>query len=105
MAKPKLTLTPSATFKVKVGIPVPGNDAAEVEFTFKHRDCDEYEALRERLKSIDETDLMMEIVTGWDLDDAFDRDNMQKLLKQYMGSGMAIFQKYTIENTGAKLGN
>ena len=105
MAKPKLILAASPTFKAKVGIPVPGGQPVLVEFTFKHRDADAYEEWRQTLPGRDETDLILDMVSSWDLDDAFDRDNVEQLLKQYMGSGAAIFEKYLKENCAAKLGN
>jgi len=107
MAKPKINLDEpvSPTFKCKVGIPIPGGAPVLVEFTFKYRDADEYEDWRKTLPGLDEPDVMMDIASAWDLADPFSRDNIEKLLKKYMGSGMAIFNKYVAENTGAKLGN
>jgi hypothetical protein len=105
MAKPKLTLTASPTFKAIVGIPVAGGADVPVEFTFTHRNADEYDAWAPSLKGRDPIDTTLDIVTAWDLDDPFNRENVEKLLKEYIGSGRAIFEKYIAENTGAKAGN
>jgi hypothetical protein len=105
MAKPKLILTASPTFKSRVDIPVPGGRPVSVEFTFKHRDADAYKEFVDTIAGRDEIDVIMDIATGWELEDAFDRESVEQLCKNYMGSGRAIFDKYIEENTGAKLGN
>lgn len=105
MAKPKLSLTASPTFKAVVQIPVAGGAPVGVEFTFSHRNADAYDAWTPTLKGRDPIDTTMDIATGWDLEDAFTRENVEKLLKEYIGSGRAIFETYIAENTGARLGN
>lgn len=105
MAKPKLQLTANPTFKAIVGIPVPGGKPVAVEFVFKHRARDAYDEWVESIPKMEEPDLIMSIVSGWDLDDSFDRDNVEKLVTEYIGSARAIFDKYMAENNGARTGN
>ena len=107
MAKNAISLDdgPDATFKAAVLIPVPGKKAVPVNFTFKYRDADEYEAFIGEIAAMTSEDIVKEIATGWDLTDSFNEANVEKLLKKYNGSGMAIFEAYIKENTGARRGN
>ena len=105
MAKIKLVLTASPTFKAKVNIPIAGAPAVPVEFTFKHRSK---EAFAEWVKGISEkedADLLMEVASGWELEDAFDKDNIALMCENYMGAARAVIEKYISEQTAAKLGN
>lgn len=105
MAKIKLVLTASPTFKAKVNIPVPGAPAVPVEFTFKHRSK---EAFAEWIKGIsdkEDSDLLMEVASGWELDDAFDKESINLMCENYMGAARAVIEKYISEQTAAKLGN
>jgi len=100
------TLTPEPTFKAKVDIPIPGKKAQKVELTFKWRDSDDFKAFMQGLESYDsDTDAVMDFVTGWELSDAFSRENVEKMVKNYIGSARAIINVYIEENTGARLGN
>lgn len=104
----KLTLTPDPTFKLKVGIPVPGKGAAPVEFTFKYRDKDKMAEWLESLSSYENDGAMvLDIATGWDLAEPFDAENIEKLEKTYPGSVRAITDAYARESTGGlvRLGN
>ena len=101
----KLTLTASPTFLAKVSIPVPGGKASPVEFKFKARAKDEFKSFLESLSDMEDVDAIMEIAMGWELDDAFNEDNVEKLVQNYVGSARAILEKYISENSGARLGN
>jgi hypothetical protein len=107
MAKQAISLDdgPDATFKSVVLIPIPGKKPVPVNFTFKYRDADEYEAFIADIGSMTSEQLVLAVASGWDLDDAFSDANVAKLLTKYNGSGMAIFEAYIKENTGAKRGN
>ena len=105
MAKNKLTLSPEPTFKADVTIPVPGGKAAVVEFVFKYRDRDGFKEFIDSLGGGDDVDVIMDMASGWDLADPFDRANVEKLAKLYMAAPMAIMNAYTDELTGARLKN
>ena len=73
------SLVPEPTFKAKVDIPIPGKKAQKVELTFKWRDSDDFKAFLQGLESYDsDTDAVMDFVTGWELSDAFSRENVEK---------------------------
>ena len=103
MATLKLIAEP--TFRSKVGIPVAGGKSVEVEFTFKHRTkkaLDEF--VNSRTEKTD-TESFMEMVTAWELEDAFNAENVELLLQNYIGSALATYRVYVDELVKAKLGN
>ena len=103
MAKLKLTADP--TFKAKVGIPVPGKGTTDVEFTFKWRTAEEADAWYEETKDHKDVDLIPTMATGWELDDAFNAENIAKLCSVYMGAAVAITRAYVAELRGARAKN
>lgn len=107
MAKVKFTLEPSPTFKAVVNIPVAGGKPAPVEFIFKHRDREQFKDFVEGLTDRKDVDVVMDIASGWDLDDAFDAASIEKLVTRYMGAFNAICEVYFTELTksGARSGN
>ena len=105
MAKPKFSLTTNPTFKAKVLIPVPGKQAEAVEFTFKGRTREEFKEFVDTLKDREDIDVVMSVATGWELEDAFDKSNIELMLQNYLGASRAIIEKYLAELTQARLGN
>lgn len=106
MAKPtKLSLDVLPTFKATVSIPVAGGNAADVIFTFKHRTRDEFKEFSENLQGSEDIDVILDIASGWDLDEPFDADSLKKLVQRYMGSANAIVTVYMNELTGARVKN
>lgn len=101
----KLTLAVAPTFKSNVSIPVQGKKPVSVEFTFLGRSKDEFRAYLETATDRDEVDLIMDTITGWELEDQFSRDNVELLLQSHPASGKALFEKYISEVSGARLGN
>lgn len=98
----KLKLNPDPTFKAKVGIPVAGSADVSVEFTFKHRTRDELRAFIEASGSRPDEDTILEMASGWELADAFTRENVALLVQNYIASGRAVFDKYVDELAKAK---
>lgn len=105
MAKAKFTLVPAPTFKAVVTIPVPGGKGADIEWTFKHRTRDQFRELMDTLEGADDIDLLKDIASGWDLDDPFDDDSLDKLTQNYPGAARAVFAKYIDEMTAARAKN
>ena len=101
----KLTLTASPTFKATVKIPVPGGKAAPVEFKFNGQTKDQFKAWLEKLADMEDLDALMEIVSGWDLEDPFNADNVSQLLQSYVGAARVILETYINEISAARLGN
>jgi hypothetical protein len=105
MSKLKFSLVANPTFKAKVDIPVPGNKSAPIEFTFKGRSREAFKAFVDGLKDREDTDVIMDLASGWDLDDSFDKENVELLTQNYLGAARAIIEKYLNELTAARLGN
>jgi hypothetical protein len=104
MAKLKLTADP--TFRAKVPVPIPGAGTADVEFTFKHRTNKELQAYIEAIESDQpDTKIVMDVASGWDLDDTYTAENVEKLCESYAGAGLAVFQTYVRELRGARAKN
>jgi hypothetical protein len=104
MAK-KLSLDIAPTFKQKVSIPVPGGNPVDVEFTFKHREQPAFKEFVESLSGREDLDIVMDVASAWELDDPFDKDHVDKLIKRYMGSSRAILNVYIEESAGVRAKN
>ena len=105
MAKPKFSLTASPTFKVKVSIPVAGGKPVDVEFTFKHRTREAFKKFIESLTDREDVEVILDIASGWDLEDAFDAESLEQMVENHIGSGLAVIQAYISELTAAKVKN
>lgn len=101
----KLALTPNPTFRAKVEIPVAGSKPVAVEFEFKHRTKTGLDSFMNSRKGASDLDSLMEMVTGWDLEEPFDRDGMAALLENYAGAALALYVGYVDELLAAKRKN
>ena len=101
----KLILTASPTFNAKVMIPVPGAKPVPVVFTFKGRTKDAFKAFLENMADKEDVDAILLVASGWDLEDAFGEENVEKLVQNYIGSAKAILETYIGELAAARLGN
>jgi len=105
MAKQKFNLSANPTFKAKVAIPVPGGKPADIEFTFKHRSKDALKEFMDDMKEKEDVDLLQDLVSGWDIDDPFNAESLEKMIQNYPGSALAIYQAYMVEMSGARAKN
>ncbi len=101
----RIKLVAEATFKAKVAIPVHGGKDELVEFVFRHRKTVELEKWMATIDGRDKVELLMEMLSGWELEDAFDKDGVQTLVDNYAGAFDRIFDKYLSEMTQAKAKN
>lgn len=102
MAKIKLQLIANPTFKANVPIPIPGGNPVNVQFTFKHRNKDELQEFFDALKdNKEDIELIMAMASGWELDEPFDKDNIEMMITQYVGSAVAILETYISHATGS----
>jgi hypothetical protein len=101
----KLQLVANPIFRAKVGIPVAGGEAVPVEFVFKHRTKTALEEwIKQRIDKSD-PDSFMEMVEGWDLEDAFNKENVTTLLENYIGTALATYRTYVDQLVQNKLKN
>jgi hypothetical protein len=103
MAKLKLIAAP--TFNAKVGIPVAGGAAVDVEMTFKHRTKTELDLFIKDRPGKTDVESFMDMVTGWELEDDFTAANVKTLLENYGGAAQATFFAYIDELIQAKRKN
>ena len=111
--KQKFSLTVNPTFKASVDIQVPGGQSVALLFTFKHRTRDEFKEFTELLRDaeldgadeIKDTDILLDIASGWELDEPFDRESLEKMVQRYMGSAQSVIRTYIDELTGARVKN
>ena len=102
----KLKLAPDPTFKATVEIPVPGG-SAELVCEFKYRSKPDIAAWHEELVKSDAGDpaLLMTCLVGWDLEDEFNAENVEKLCAAYPRAAHSIAVKYARELGGVREGN
>ena len=109
MAKSKFSLSATPTFKAKVAIPIPGKQAELVEFTFKARTRDEFREFVDQIQNADsstgDVDTILDIASGWELDDPFDREHIELLTQNYLGAAKAVIGTYFTELTQARIKN
>jgi Phage tail assembly chaperone len=98
----KLTLVAAPTFKSKVGVPVAGGAPVEVEFTFRHRTKTELEAFVKSRADKTDVESFMDMVTGWELEDAFGAESVALLLENYIGAAIATYRAYMLELVEAR---
>jgi hypothetical protein len=103
--KPRFSLTLSPTFKAKVSIPVPGEKSADVEFIFKGRSREQFKDFIDSLKDREDTDMLMDIASGWELEDAFTKENVEILTGNYLGAAKAVIDCYVAELTTGRSKN
>jgi hypothetical protein len=101
----KLKLNPEPTFKAKVGIPVPGSRPVDVVFTFKHRTREEILEWIQSSRDATAAESVADAAAGWELDDEFTPENIERLCNNYPGAGLAIVQTYLDELRGARSKN
>ena len=101
----KLNFTTAPTFAMKVAIPVPGKKPADVEFTFKGRDRDEFQEYLKSTAGLTDTETLMLTIVGWELTNEFNEAAVELLGKKYPAGPRAIVNKYMSEISGVRLGN
>lgn len=79
-----------------------------VEFKFKGRTKAAFKEFMEMLadgNEHDDADVIMDVACGWELEDPFERENVDKLAQNYIGSARAIIDTYIQEITAARAKN
>ena len=90
----KLVLQPNPQFKGAVEIPCAGESPATVEFTFIHRTKSALDEFIKTRVGVDDVESFMAMVSGWDLKEEFNADNVALLLENYISAAQATFQAY-----------
>lgn len=92
-------LQPNPTFKAKVPITIPGQAApALVVMEFKHYTRDGVKGYFENLPGKHDAEVLADIVVGWtDVEEAFSREALARLLDNYPSAATAIFETFRNE--------
>ena len=101
----KLALKANPTFPATVAIPVAGSDPVNVKFTFTHRTKSALDAFIGSRAEVSDIDSFMSMVEGWDLEDAFTKENAESVLENYIGSALVVYRAYIDELVKAKVKN
>ncbi len=105
MAKLKLLPVAKPTFNAVTSIPVPGGAAVDLGLRYKWRTRDELKSWIESLTDKSNVQIMLEMLDGWELEDAFTEEILAKFDQEFPGACNAIYVKYLSESSGAKSGN
>ncbi len=95
MAKFKLEVKP--TFKSKIQMPLHGGDTAELEFEFKHRTRDQIAEWVKGLSKMSDPDIMEDILSGWSIDEPFNRQSIELLCQNFVGAPHVLYETYLLE--------
>lgn len=101
----KIKIDAAPTFEAPVDIPVHGGDAVPVKFTFRHRTKSATKEWLEQIKEARDADIVLDMATAWEFDDAFTHENIERLLESYAGAGSAIIDTYLRELSQARTKN
>ena len=103
----KLSLVANPTFQAKVGIPMAGEDAKPVPvmLTFKHRTKSQLTEWLNSRQGKDDAESFLDMVSAWDLEDEFKKENIELLLENYAGTAREVLNVYVDQLFKAKLGN
>lgn len=101
----RLSLAPAPTFTAKVGIPVPGGVSEPVEFTFRWRGRKAFVEWLDQARELSNPEAILQMAEGWNLEDAFTLENVERLCDTYAGAPEVIFKAYAEELRGARAKN
>lgn len=101
----KLSLKIDPTFPADVTIPKAGGEPVQIKLTCRHRTK---AALDEFIKSRadkQDVDSILDMATGWDLEDAFTAENIEDMCQKYIAAPLEIYRAYVDQLVGAKAKN
>ena len=101
----KFAIKADPTFTAKVGFPVAGGATVDVLVTFRHRTAEELDKWLLDRRGMSDVDSFMSMVIGWELDEAFNAENVKILLQHRIGVAMATFMTYIDELTKSRSKN
>lgn len=101
----KLTLKVDPTFPATVDVPKAGGEPVQLKLVFKHRTKDELTAFTNSRADRSDVESIMDMASGWDLDDAFNAENLAAMCQAYIAAPVEIYKKYIDELVKAKAKN
>lgn len=106
-------LTPNPTFKVKVNLTVPGQEAlGQIEVEFRHKRPEEFASWLDSTKGKRLKEVLSEVVVGWNGvtgDDGnlveFTQERLIELLGNYQTAASEIFDAYVAQLVESRVKN
>nr|DAG08090.1 MAG TPA: tail assembly chaperone [Caudoviricetes sp.] len=105
MAKMKLTLAPLPDFKLPVSFVMPNGDEGQITFTVRHLKAKEVQELYESENIVTDSDFIMKLATGWNLEEEFNEENAKILVELYPGAALALTGAYLSALAGQRVKN
>jgi hypothetical protein len=93
----KFVLKANPTFAAKVAFPVAGGTSVDVLLTFKHRTKTELDEFLKTRDGRTDVESFLDMVVGWDLEDSFNKENVELLLENHLGVALATWKAYLDE--------
>lgn len=103
MAKMKVTLGRLADFKLPVEFNMPNGDKAQIVFTVRHMKASEMQDLYNTERS--DSQMIMDIATGWNIEEEFTEENTKELVDLYPGAALALAGAYLGALAGQRVKN
>jgi len=102
----KITLVAAPTFNWPVPIPVAGGESVPVEFTFRHRTKTQLDEFIKSRAEKSDVDSFLDMVVAWPgFVEEFNRENVELLLQNHIGTALQTYHIYVTELLGARLKN
>ena len=101
----KLILAVSPTFPATVTIPKAGAESVTLKLICKHRTKAQLDEFIQSRADKSDADSILDLATGWDLDDAFTAENIETMCQNYIAAPLEIYREYLSELTKAKAKN
>lgn len=105
MAKFKLSLAPLPDFKLPVKFTMPDGNEATIIFTVRHMKAKEVQALYEAENVVTDSDFIMKLASGWDLEEEFTAENAKILVELYPSAALALTGSYLSALAGQRVKN
>lgn len=111
MTKTLASLAPAPSFKLRVDVPLPGGDTAELTLTVKTRNRPQLQAFLEGNTQAEgqdaieyERELILKIAEGWEVGDSepFTPENVTTLVENYPLAAAAILEAYVNAHTNSR---
>lgn len=94
MAKMKLTLAPLPDFSLPVEFNLPTGEKQSITFKVRHMKASEMQDMYKPENQTSDADMIMNIATGWSLEEEFNADNAALLVDYYPGAALALAGAY-----------
>lgn len=92
----KISIKRLPDFKLRVKFVMPNDEEADIVFTVKHKTIAEMQGVyfTEDEKPATDFDVAKAIVTGWDLEEDFNDENLQELFDLFPGITVSLINAY-----------